>query len=175
MLLTHTHTLWGISLSPAVWWVPSSLNLEKKKRQRERERPVNHELYLWFSLSWTVIMHKTSNNHWFIFAFNYFLAQTASVCGCVCESMRVGPTKCTDRVLPPRLVRRSATKPQRCFCYVWRNKRSELILKLLSVVFTSVWLQLLSRHCSTFIFCCSSFFFPDGFIHHQSCISARCF
>lgn len=52
---------------------------EKRRKKRARARPVSNELHLWCSLPQTVIMHKTSNNHWFIFAFNYFLAQTLHV------------------------------------------------------------------------------------------------
>lgn len=95
-----------------------SLHLEKKKKKL-RGRPVSRELHLRFSLLRTVIMHKTSKNRGFIFAFNYFLAQ-GSTCVrlCVCESMSAGPAECTDRVLPPSLARRNTTKPQGRFCYV---------------------------------------------------------
>ena len=52
-------------------------------------RPVSDELHLWCSVPWTVMMHETSNDHWFTFAFNYCLAQTAHVCVCVCVCVAV--------------------------------------------------------------------------------------
>lgn len=74
-------------------------------------RPVSNELHLWCSVPWTVMMHKTSNNHWFTFAFNYCLAHAACVCMCVCESVGARPTECTHRaeVLPPWLVHCNTT------------------------------------------------------------------
>lgn len=102
--------------------VQSNLNLAsslQKKKERKKKKPVNSELHLWCTPPRTVIMHKTSNNHWFIFAFNYFLARATHACGCVCvcvwlcmcESVGAGPTECTDRAeaLPPSLVRHNTT------------------------------------------------------------------
>lgn len=122
-------------------------------------------------------MHKTSKNRGFIFAFNYFLAQ-GSTCVrlCVCESMSAGPAECTDRVLPPSLARRNATKPQGHFCYVFSNKRSDLILKLLSVVLhfcvTEALIFKLGLNLLLFLGgIIIIIFFKFPFIYQQHCIS----
>lgn len=108
LALTHTEAYRYLQLCV---WDGYSLHLGRGGKKKLRGRPVSRELHSRFSLSRTVIMHKTSKNHGFIFAFNYFLAQWRTYVRLrVCESMRTGPAECTDRVLPPSFAR-VATQP----------------------------------------------------------------
>lgn len=173
--LSHTHTHWGISLSPAVcmWWVQS---LFRKKKKKLRGRPVSRELHLRFSLLRTVIMHKTSKNRRFIFAFNYFLAQ-GSTCVRLCvwkyeRGARRVHWQGTSTLA--RASQRNQTKPQGRFCYVWSNKRSDLILKLLSVVlhFCVTEALIFKLGLNLLLFLGGIFLiFLFSFIYQQRCIS----
>lgn len=128
-------------------------------------RLVSSELHLRSGAPWTVTMHKTSNNHWFTFAFNYCLAHTPSLCGCmcVCVCLSVRVRKCgsgTHRVHwqgrgTSTLTRASQynSKPQSHFCYLYWNKRSNIIQNLLLVNFSSLWLQILSVKLIIPLFC----------------------
>lgn len=112
---TQPHTHWGWIYLWMCGWVQWRSRFSSFTSWKMR--PVSDELHLWCSVPRTVMMHETSNDHWFTFAFNYSLAQTAHMCVClcvwlcVCKSVGAGPTECTDRaeVLPPSLVHRNTT------------------------------------------------------------------